>query len=149
MSFIYKHSRLLLVAVCCAALGAGASVIASAGAATGSSHAGKGRAAHAGALRRFAARSVQGSVVVYTKKGFVTVTFNRGKVDSVSGRQLTITESTKKATYKTVTLSIPANALVRDNRQTATLSVLEPGQRVTVINAPKRTLVVARTSRAG
>lgn len=149
MSFIYKHSRLLLVAVCCAALGAGASVIASAGAATGSSHGGKGRAARVGGLRRFAARSVQGSVVVYTKKGFVTVTFNRGKVDSVNGQQLMITEGTKKATYKTVTLSVPANALVRDNRRKATLSDLKPGQRVTVINAPRHTLVVARTPRAG
>jgi hypothetical protein len=149
MSFIYKHSRLLLVAVCCAALGAGASVIASAGAATGSSHPGKGKAAHPGGLRRFAARAVQGSVVVHTKKGFVTVTFNRGKVDSVNGQQLTITEGTRKATYKTATLSIPAAALVRDNRQKATLSDLKPGQRVTVVSAPKRTLVVARTPRAG
>jgi hypothetical protein len=149
MSFIHKHSRLLLVAVCCAALGAGASVIASAGAATGSIHGGKGKAVRAGGLRRFAARSVQGSVVVYTKKGFVTVTFNRGKVDSVNGQQLMITEGTKKATFKTVTLSVPANALVRDNRRKATPSALEAGQRVTVINAPQRTLVVARTPRAG
>ncbi len=149
MSFIRKHSRLLLVAVACAALGAGASAIATAGAATGASTHPATHKARTGALRRFAARAVQGSVVVHTKRGFVTVSFTRGKVDSVNGRQLTITEGTRKASYKTVTLSIPANALVRDNRQKATLSQLTAGQRVTVVNAPRRTLVVARTPRNG
>jgi hypothetical protein len=149
MSYIRRHSQLLLVAVCCIALGAGASLIASAGAATGSSgHSGHSKHAKSGGLRRFASRAVHGSVVVHAKQGFVTVTFDRGKVESVNGRQLMITEGTKQATYKTVTLTIPANALVRDNRQKATLAAVKPGQRVLVINAPKRTLVVARTPRA-
>jgi hypothetical protein len=157
MSYIRRHSQLLLVAVCCIALGAGASLIASAGAATGGSgHAGHskhgkhgkaGKAGKAGGLRGFASRAVHGSVVVHAKQGFVTVTFDRGKVDSVNGRQLMITEGTKKAVYKTVTLDIPANALVRDNRQKATLAAVKPGQRVAVIKGPKRTLVVARTPR--
>jgi hypothetical protein len=149
MSYIRSHSRLLLVAVCCAALGAGASAIATAGASTGTSS-GHAVAKHAkrGGLRRLALRAVHGSAVVHTKQGFVTVTFDRGKVDSVNGQQLIITEGTAKASYKTVTLTIPAGARVRDNRQKASLSDVKPGQRVIVIQAPKRTLVIARTPRS-
>ena len=155
MSSLRKHSRLLLVAVCCVALGAGISAIASAGAATTSpaktgGHAAKtsahaGKRAGKGGLKGLAARAVSGTVVVRTKAGFRTVSFERGKVDTVSGQQLTITEGTPKATYKTVTVTIPAGALVRDDRQKASLSDLKAGQRVTVVNAPKRTVVVART----
>jgi hypothetical protein len=153
MSFIRKHSRLVLVAITCAVMGAGASAIAAAGASTGSS-AKAGKAGKTGkqdghGLRRLAARSVHGDLVVHTKQGFVTVTFDRGKADSVSGQQLTMTEGTKKASYKTVTLTIPTTAIVRDDRQKATLADVKPGQRVIVVQAPKRTLVVARTPRAG
>ena len=151
MSSIRRHSRLLAVAICCVAVGAGVSAIASAGAATTSSPS-KASAAHAkahkGGLRRFA-RAVQGSAVVRTKTGFSTVTFERGKVDSVSGQQLTIAEGTRKATYKTVTVTVPANAVVRDNRQKASLSDVKAGQRVLVLTAPKRTYVIARTPKAG
>jgi hypothetical protein len=146
MSYILRHSRLLLVAVCCAALGAGASAIATAGASTGTSSE-HPAAAHAkrGGLRRLARRAVHGSAVIHTKQGFVTVTFDRGTVDTVNGQQLTLTEGTAKASYKTVTLTIPTNARVRDDRQKATLSAVKPGQRVIVVQAPKRTLVIART----
>lgn len=149
MSHILRHSRLLLVAVCCAALGAGASAIATAGASTGTSsdHAAAKHATRGG-LRRLALRAVHGSAVVHTKQGFVTVTFDRGKVDSVNGQQLTITEGTAKASYKTVSLTIPADARVRDNRQKASLSDVMAGQRVIVIQAPNRTLVIARTPRS-
>jgi hypothetical protein len=85
---------------------------------------------------------------VRTADGFATVTFERGKVDSVSGQQLTITEGTRKATYKTVTVTVPADAVVRDNRQKATLSDVKPGQRVLVLAGPKRTYVIARTPKA-
>jgi hypothetical protein len=149
MTSIRKHSRLLVVAVCCVALGAGVSAIATAGAATGG--AGKGTAAtkHArtGGVGRFAARAVSGDVVVRTKTGFATVSFERGTVDSVSGQQLTINEGTAKASYKTVTLTIPASARVRDDRQKATLSDVKAGQRVLVLTAPKQTFVIARTPR--
>jgi GTPase involved in cell partitioning and DNA repair len=151
MSSIRKHSRLLLVAVCCVALGAGVSAIASAGAATGG--AGKVSAAtkrtRAVGLKRLAARAVSGDVVVHTKAGFTTVSFQRGKVDSVSGQQLTITEGTAQASYKTVTVTIPANARVRDDRQKATLSDVKAGQRVLVLNGRQQTVVIARTPRAG
>lgn len=147
MTHIRSHARLLLVAVCCAAAGAGASVIATAGAATGNSghHARGVRVARARRLRRLAARTVHGTLVVRTRTGFATVTFDRGKVDSVNGRQLTLTEGTPKATYRTVTLTIPANARVRDNRQKTTLSQVKPGQRALVVFAPKRTFVIAHT----
>jgi hypothetical protein len=154
MSLLRRHSRIALVAISCIALGAGASAIASAGAATGATtgtsapsahqHAGRGKG-----LRQLARRAVHADLVVATKQGFVTVTIDRGKVDSVSGQQLTIAEGTKKQTYKTVTLTIPSTAKVRDDRHAASLSSLSSGQRVLVIAAPKRTLVIARTPRNG
>lgn len=146
MSFIRSHGRLLAVSVCCVALGAGVSAIATAGAATQKpAHPRAAAIRRGGALRRFAARAVQGSVVVRTRGGFGTVTFERGTVKSVAGQQLTITEGTPKAAYRTVTLTIPAAARVRDNRHRATLSAVKPGQRVLVVQAPKRTIVIART----
>jgi hypothetical protein len=146
MSYIRTHGRLLVVAVCCVALGAGVSAIATAGAATGTS-AHPRVAARRGALRRFAARAVHGTVIVRTRSGFGTVNFDRGTVDSVSGQQLTLTEGTAKASYKTVTLTIPSTARVRDNRQKATLSDVKAGQRVIVVQAPKQTFVIAHTKR--
>jgi hypothetical protein len=150
MPSIRKHSRLLMVGASCVAVGAGAGAIASAGAATSSSNhpAAKGTS-HVRGLRRYALRAVHGTVVVRGKGGFGTVTFDRGKVDSVAGQQLTITEGTAKATYKTTTLTIPAGAVVRDDRRKASLSDLKAGQRVLVLAAPKRTLVIARTPHAG
>jgi hypothetical protein len=150
MSSIRKHSRVLLIAISCAVLGAAASAIAAAGAAT-SSHSGAGksrsavRARRAGGLRRLALRSVHGDLVVKTKTGFGTVTFDRGKLDSVSGQRLTMTEGTKTASYKTITLTVAGGAVVRDNRKPAALSDLKAGQRVVVVQAPQRTFVIART----
>lgn len=149
MSFMRKHAKLIGVAASCAAIGAGASAIASAGAAPGANaHAGGAKAAHARMrLRRVLARAVHGDAVVPTKSGFATVTFDRGVVVSVNGQQLTLREGTKTATYKTVTLTIPANARVRDDRQSATLANLKPGQRAVVLQAPKRTLVIAHDAK--
>ncbi|HEX3832022.1 MAG TPA: hypothetical protein VHW04_08635 [Solirubrobacteraceae bacterium] len=150
MSHILKHSRLLLVAVCCVAVGAGASVIAGAGAATSTKTNATGHRSHngrKGGLRRVALHAVHGDVVMHTKAGFRTVTFDRGVVDSVAGQRLKITEGTPKATYKTVTLAIPANAVVRDDKQKSSLSSVNAGQRVLVVTAPNRTLVIARTAR--
>jgi hypothetical protein len=151
MTFLRRHVKLLSVGAACAAASAGASVIATAGAAgtstaTGSSAA-KSAARHPSARRALERRAVQGNLVVATKSGFANVTFNRGFVQSVSGRQLTIREGTRKATYKTMTLTIPAGARVRDNGKPASLSQLSAGQRVGVVQAPKRTLVIARDAR--
>ncbi len=147
MSFLLRHSRLMLVAVSCAVIGAGASAIASAGASTTATARSAHHGLRAGGMRRLDRRAVQGEFVVKTKQGFVNVSFERGKVDSVSGQQLTLTEGTKTASYKTVTLTIPSGARIRDNRQPATLSDLTPGQRVLVFTGPKRTSVIAHTPR--
>jgi hypothetical protein len=48
-----------------------------------------------------------------------------------------------------VTVTIPANAAVRDDRQKASLSDVKPGQRVLVLTAPTRTYVIARAPKAG
>jgi hypothetical protein len=153
MSSIRRHSRLLLVAVCCVTAGAAVGAIANAGAATSNRTGAAHQAARHAGLRargmRRLMRAVQGSAVVGTAHGFVTVSFERGKVDSVSGQQLTITEGTPKASYKTVTVSVPANAVVRDNRRRASLSDVKAGQRVLVVTAPQRTYVIARTPKAG
>ncbi len=151
MSFLRTRLRLVLVAGSCLAIGAGASAIASAGATTTA-----GTAATAGAHAKvhpnrhgLMHRAVHGDLVVATKTGFKTVTFDRGLVKAVNGQQLTLQEGTKKATYKTVTLTIPANARVRDDHQQTTLANVKPGQRASVVQLPKRTIVVAHTPRTG
>ncbi len=157
MNSIRKHSRLLVVAISCLALGAGASAIANAGASSSSNahaHAPWSRFGPRAGLRghgmRLAGRrAVHGDLIVWTKNGFVTMTFDRGTVESVSGQQLTIAEGTATATYKQVTLTIPTTAQVRDNRQPATLSKLQHGQRVIVVQSPSHTFVIAHTPLQG
>ena len=148
MTFVHKHFKLLTIGVACAAAGVGAGAIATAGASTSttSTAAATSAKAHSAARRSLERRAVQGDLVVATKSGFATVTFNRGFVQSVNGNQLTVREGTKKATYKTVTLTIPASAKVRDNGHTATLSQLTAGQRVGVVQGPKVTRVIARNA---
>ncbi len=151
MKLLKRHYRLVVLAAACVALGAAVSAITSAGAATpasGTTSTAPSAAKHhrrLGVGRRVLAGSVHGSVVVHAKSGWVTVTFDRGVVKSVSSNQLTITERTKKAVYKDVTLTIPSNARVRDNRQKATLGQLKSGQHVLVVSAPNNTLVIARS----
>lgn len=149
MTYLRKHLKLITVAVACVAIGAAGSAIATAGAAsnTTSGSAKSAKTARAGVgVRALERRTVQANLVVATKSGFATVTVDRGFVQSVSGQQLTIREGTKKATYKTVTLTIPSNAKVRENRQSSTLSALTAGQRVAVVQAPQRTWVIARSA---
>jgi hypothetical protein len=162
MTFIRKHMKLLTVGAVCAVAGGGAGAIATAGAAgtntaaanAAGTSAGTSAAAtstaHATAARRarraLARHAVHGNLIVATRSGFATVTFDRGFVQSVNGQQLTIREGTKKATYKTVTLTIPSSAKVRDNGQSASLSQLSAGQRVGVLQGPKRTWVIARNA---
>lgn len=76
-------------------------------------------------------------------KTFQTVTIDDGTVQSVSGDQLTITEGTKTATYKTLTLTIPAGATVSRDQQSAQLSALQAGDTVTVVQGPSSTRVSA------
>lgn len=151
MTFPRRHMKLLTVGAVCAVAGASAGAIATAGAAgtspttpTTSTQTAAGHAKR----RALAARAVQGELVVATKNGFATITLNRGFVQSVSGQQLTIREGTRKATYKTVTLTIPSSAEVRDNGQAASLSKVSAGQRVAVVQGPKQTRVIARTPKS-
>jgi hypothetical protein len=144
MSNLIRH-RLMLgaVAISCVGAGAGASVIADAGA---HPRASKSHAARPGlALRKLARRVVQGNLVVATKAGFATVRVDRGTVKSVSGQQLTLAVGTRKATYDTVTLTLPNNVRVREDRAKATLSAVKANQRATVVIGPNRALVVAHT----
>jgi hypothetical protein len=83
------------------------------------------------------------AVVPNDKGGFDTVTMDRGSFSSLSGDQLTITEGTKTATYKTVTLAIPSGATVRRNGEAAKLSDLKSGDTVMVMQSPKATVVAA------
>jgi hypothetical protein len=154
MSLIRRNMKLIVVGVTCVALGAGASIIATAGAATSSTSSGTasaatGKAGHGRArdVRRLARRAVQGSVVVATKAGFATVTFERGAVEGVSGQQLTLRVGTKKRTYRTETVTIPTNAVVRDNGQKATLSEVKAGQRAIVVHGANRWFVIAHNPR--
>jgi hypothetical protein len=79
--------------------------------------------------------------------GFETVTMDRGSFSSLSANQLAINEGTKTATYKTVTLTIPAGATVRRNGVPAQLSDLRSGDQVTVIQSPASTAVIAHDSK--
>ena len=147
MSFVHKHVKLIAVAASCTAIGAAASVIASAGAASTSTtnSAQSATAAHPRlAVRRAIRGTVHGDLVVPTKSGFANVRFDRGFAQSVSGQQLTLKEGTKTATYKTITLTIPSDALVRDNRQPASLTDIKSGQHVLIFQGPNRTVVLAR-----
>ncbi len=147
MKFIRPHLKLIAVAVSCVALGAGASAIATAGAASGTRtrSGASAKAARGLGLRRLAARAVHGDLVVATRSGFSHVVFDRGTIQSVSGRELTLREATKKASYATVTLTIPSDARIRANGAAVGLDTLQPGQRALVVQAPKRTYVWAHT----
>jgi hypothetical protein len=152
MAYIRSHARLLAVGIACTGLGAGVSAIATAGATGHKAAAAKTRHAglyHAGlrhAGRRFG-RAVHGQFVVSTAGGFKTITFDRGFVQSVSGSTLTIREGTASATYRTLRLTIPAGARIRNNRQAAALSSLTPGEHVVVLRRPAGTAVIARSGR--
>jgi hypothetical protein len=153
---IARHYRVLVAAIACVALGIGIGAITSAGATTtkpATSSAGAGaRGTRGQRLRRrrgILRRSVHGDLVVHTQDGFQTASFDRGRVDSVSGDRLTLTEGTPKSSYRSVTLTIPADARVRDNGSRTELSSVTAGQRVLVIQAPKRTFVLAHTPKQG
>jgi hypothetical protein len=99
----------------------------------------------AGPLADAAGPPVHSDAVVPNKSGgFDTITMDRGSFSSLSGDKLTITEGTKTATYKTVTLTIPPGATIRRNDQKAQLPDLKAGDEVTVLQNPKATIVLAR-----
>ena len=89
------------------------------------------------------------SIVPNEKGGFDTVTMDSGAFSSLSGERLTITEGTKSATYKTVTLTIPNNATVQRNGEKAQLSDIKSGDTVTVLESPSGTVVNADDAQHG
>jgi hypothetical protein len=146
----------VLIGASCAALGLGASAITSAGASgppAENARAAGSRAVGAHHFRRLGLRAlrraVHGSLVVPTKTGFATLTFDRGTVRSVIGDRLTLADGTAKASYRTIVLTIPTTATVRDDGQRAALADLKPGQRALVLQGPKRTFVIAHDRRTG
>lgn len=88
---------------------------------------------------------VHSEMVVPNKAGddFITITQDSGKVDSVSGDQLTITEGTKDATYKTVTIDVPSDAKVLRNGKQAELGDLQAGDQAHVSQSPDGSFVFA------
>jgi hypothetical protein len=98
-----------------------------------------------GPIREFGGPPVHSEMVVPTKSGedFETITQDSGTVQSVSGDQLTITEGTKQATYKTVTLDIPSDATVIRKGEKAELGDLQQGDQVHVSQSPQNTFVYA------
>src|SRR5207302_4605645 len=82
-------------------------------------------------------------VVANGSGGFETLTIDRGTVESVSGSQVVLNEGTKSATYKMLTLTIPAAAHVDRNGAAAQLSALQHGDFATVVQASKGTRVEA------
>src|SRR3954453_8954821 len=135
--------RTIMVAALCGVIGAGAG-IAGAGA-----HEGHGKGRHAKHFNPgfHLGGPVYADLVVPDRQGgFKTITLDRGTVESVSGDQLTIKEGTPKATYKTITLTIPAAAKIKRNGDDAALSDLQAGDLVSVVTTGDKTFVKARAA---
>src|SRR3954454_24747887 len=140
--------RTILIAAVCGVIGAGAG-IAGAGAHQGGHKAGT---RHAASHHRFGGFGLGGPVhaelvVPDRQGGFKTVTFDRRTVEAVPGDQLTIHEGTRKATYKTVALTIPSGAKIRRNGDDAQLSDLQAGDFVAVVTSGDKTVVKAKAPR--
>ena len=139
----------------CAALGAAGAYVGDAVSAPSTSSAATAKAKPAGPngqrrgpLGRLR-RAVHADLVVPTKDGkFVNVTIDRGFVEKLDGNSLTLREGTKQATYKTLRLDIPSDAVVRIKRKPGKLSDIKTGQHAMVVHGPKRTLVIVRDPKA-
>ena len=149
-----RMARIGMVGALCALVGTGAG-IAGSSAATKSSSKSSSKSAQArkadgprGAFGR-GGPPVHAEAVVLNKAGtgFVTVTEDNGTVKSVSGNELTLTENARKGsttvTYKDVTLTIPSDATIRRNGETASLGALKEGDRVHVASSSDGTFVDA------
>src|SRR4051812_11720388 len=113
----------------CAAVGAAGGIAGSAAAPGKKSTVAKSRTTPRGAPARARAphgpdgRAVHAEAVVLNEAGtaFITVTADSGKVKTVSGRDVTITEAIGSVTYKDVTITLPADAKIERNGKTATV----------------------------
>src|SRR3954451_16061115 len=134
-----RTMKTIAIAGACALAGAGAGI-----AGSDAHSGGHFRDHHGHQFGRFAKGPVHAELVVPTRGGeFKTVTLDRGLVESVASDSLTVKEGTRKATYKTVTLSIPSDAKIRRNHDDAQLSDLQAGDYVTVVQAAGKTFVKA------
>ena len=143
--------RTVMVGALCAVVGTGAG-IAGGSAATSSKSKSSSKSARfshfgrpGGPFRLGGGPPVHSEAVVPNKAGdkFITVTTDAGKVKSVSGDELTITEGTKTLTYKDVTLTIASDATVYRNGSKASLSDLKEGDHVLVSQSSDGTFVDA------
>ncbi|MGI8558778.1 MAG: hypothetical protein ACR2ND_10810 [Solirubrobacteraceae bacterium] len=152
----FRLTRVGAVGIASAALGVGAGAAALGSASAAGPHqptahqarlGGKGGGKRGGrGPLKLLRRAVHADAVIVANGGkFVPVTFDRGIVQSVAGNQLTLTEGTKQASYKTVTLTVPADAIVHNDRALSQLSSIKPGQRAFVFVGPKHTRVGAFT----
>jgi hypothetical protein len=143
--------RTLIVVVLCAAVGAAAGI---AGTAASPKHGAQGTTVRTHGFRhfgpgpghgRFGGPPVHVEAVVLNRAGdkFITLTEDSGKLKSVSGNDLTITEGVGSVTYKDVTVSVPSDAKVFRNFQDAKLSDLKEGDRVHVEQSSDGTNVLA------
>lgn len=142
-------TRTLALAAACTMTGAGGALATDA--ITSSAHMGHRhslRAFHPGP-GLFIGRAVHAEAVVATRDGFKDLTYDRGTVKSVSGRQLTVTEGTKDATYKDVELTIPGDAKIRvPGKPDATLADVTAGMRAVVATRANKTVVYAHAPRS-
>jgi hypothetical protein len=142
------------VVAACAALGAAGAYVGNAASTPSTSSAAPANAKQArpngqrrGPLGRLR-RAVHADLVVATKGGkFVNVTVDRGIVEKVEGNSLTLKEGTKNATYKTMTIDLPSNAVVRIKRKPGKLADVKAGQHAMVVRGPQRTAVIVRNTK--
>jgi hypothetical protein len=90
-------------------------------------------------------RAVHVEEVVLNRAGtaFITETDDNGVVKSVSGNDVTITESAGNVTYKDATITIPSGATVVRNGASASLTALKAGDHVQVRRSSDGTSVFA------
>jgi hypothetical protein len=90
-------------------------------------------------------RAVHSEEVVLNRAGtaFITETEDSGKVKSVSGNDVTITEAIGSVTYKDVTVTLPAGAKIVRNGKTAAVGDLKAGDFIHVSQSSDGTFVFA------
>jgi hypothetical protein len=143
--------RTLALVSCVAAASVGATVAVDAATSAGSkSSPHRAGSRHPGlrhlGARRVLRRVVHADLVVARRDGtFPTITIDRGRIGAVSGSTVSLVEGTAKATYKSVDIALPAGAVVRVNGRRASAAELKPGMRARVLQAPRRTVVRARS----
>jgi hypothetical protein len=158
---MFRKRLIGVVAAICALAAVTAAIAQGSGATKSSSAKGKATKAHSaqapgpgpGAIggpdgdMRGAVHSVS---VVPDKAGtsFITLTTDRGTVKSVdsAGATITIVEGTKSATYKTLTLSVPAGAKVTRDGKTASLAEVKAEDDVSIGSSTEGTTVFATDS---